>query len=282
MRQLISLLLLLLAASQPARVAARTATPREAPREQEQRAQQRPQQPATPGAPLRNGDVEALLDAGISPEVVAAKIKASACEFDSGVAALQRLKAKGATDAVLLAVVNAAAAAHPSRPEAASAAKTVRVTLPAGTPVEVAVAHAVNSAEVRAGDAVSFRVTKAVEVGGLTLIEAGAHATGRIVTAKRGRSFGRAGRLAWQMESVVAVDGQRIPLSFTERTKGHSKGGTVATAAVLTGVMLPLAAPVGLLWGFKRGKSAVVPAGKIFAPVVPNAAQVDAKPRPAN
>lgn len=275
MRQIISLLLILSAATQlaPARVAAQKAA------HEAQDARQR--QPAvTTGAPLRNGEVEALLEAGISPEVVAAKIRASAGDFDTGAPALQRLKSKGATDAVLLAVIDAAAAAQQSRPEAA--AKSVRVTLPAGTPVEVETAHAVDSAEVRAGDAVSFRVTKAVKVGGLTVIEAGAHATGRIVTAKRGRSFGRAGTLAWQMESLVAADGQRIPLSFAGRTKGHSKGGTVATAAVITAAVIPLAAPVSLLWGFKRGKSAVVPAGKIFAPVVLNAAQVDAKPRPAN
>lgn len=277
MRQSVSLLLTLLVLTQlaPARAAAQS------PPQATQDA--RPQQPtATTGVPLRNADVEALLDAGISAEVVAAKINASAGEFDTSAAALQRLKAKGATDPVLLAVIGAVTARQADDAKAAAGSKTVRVVLPAGTPVEVATVNALNSAEVRAGDAVTLRVTKAIEVGGLTVIEAGAHATGRIVQAKRGRSFGRAGRLAWQMESVVAVDGQRIPLSFAEQRKGHSKGGTVATAAVITGVLLPFAAPVGLLWGFKRGKSAVVPAGKIFAPVVSNAAHVEAQTRPAN
>jgi hypothetical protein len=275
MRQTISLLLTLLAFTQllPARVAARPAS-------QEVQAARAQQQQTTPDQPLRNADVEALLDAGISPEVVAAKIRASVCEFDASPPALQRLKAKGAADAVLLAVIEVAA--QPARTAAAPATQTARVKLPAGTPVEVETVHAINSAEVRAGDALSLRVTKAVEVGGLTVIEAGAHAAGRVVRAKRGRPFGKAGQIMWQMEYVVAVDGQKIPLSFAGETKGHSKSGTVATAAVITAVMIPLAAPVGLLWGFKRGKSAVVPAGKIFAPAVAGDAHVVATARPAN
>jgi hypothetical protein len=56
----------------------------------------------------------------------------------------------------------------------------------------------------------------------------------------------------------------------------------VATAAVLTAAVMPLAAPVGLLWGFKRGKSAVVPAGKIFTPVTTGDAHVEAKARPTD
>jgi hypothetical protein len=209
MRQTVSLLLTLLALAQLAPATARA----QAAADEPEAARQQP--PAQHAPPLRNGDVEAMLDAGLSPEVVAAKIRASGCVFDTGAAALQRLKAKGASDALLLAFIEAAVAAQPaqSAPEPAAA----RVRLPAGTPVEVETLHALNSAEVRAGDRITLRVTKSIEVGGLTVIEAGAHAVGRIVRASRGRSFGRAGQLAWQLESVVAADGQKIPLSFAAR-----------------------------------------------------------------
>ena len=63
------------------------------------------------------------------------------------------------------------------------------------------------------------------------------------------------------MKDVVAVDGSKIPLEFAKRTKGDSKGGTVATAVVVTGVLFWPAAP---LWGFKKGKDAKVPAGSRF------------------
>ena len=63
------------------------------------------------------------------------------------------------------------------------------------------------------------------------------------------------------MQDVVAIDGSRVPLQFGKSTKGDSKGGTVATGMVVTGlIFLPAAA----LWGFKKGKDAKVPAGRRF------------------
>ena len=63
------------------------------------------------------------------------------------------------------------------------------------------------------------------------------------------------------MKDVTAVDGSRIPLEFAKRTKGDSKGGTVATAVIVTGVLFWPAAP---FWGLKKGKDAKVPAGSRF------------------
>ncbi len=93
--------------------------------------------------------------------------------------------------------------------------------------------------------------------------------TAQVIRAKRGGRWGRAGHLAWEMQDATTTDGKRIPLAFAKQQKGVSKGGTVATASVITGVFItgvllwPIA-PVGLLWGFKRGKNAVIPAGKRF------------------
>jgi hypothetical protein len=143
-------------------------------------------------------------------------------------------------------------------------ARNVVAKIPDGTIVEIATANTIDSADVKVGDIVSFRVLKAVKVGGTTVIEEGALATGRVSKANRGRPFGKAGQLAWEMREVVAANGQSVPLAFAETRKGRSKGGTVATAAVVTAVLFPLAAPVALLWGFKRGKSAVLPAGTVL------------------
>jgi integrase len=54
---------------------------------------------------MRNQDVLALLGAGLSPEIVVGKIKASACEFDTSTQVLQELKAAAVPDRVILAML---------------------------------------------------------------------------------------------------------------------------------------------------------------------------------
>ena len=119
----------------------------------------------------------------------------------------------------------------------------------------------------------SFTVVHPVKIDGATVIAAGARATARVTKAKKGGSWGRAGTLAWEMRDVIAVDGSKVPLEFTNRKKGDSKGGTVATAVIVTGVLFWPAAP---FWGFKKGKDAKVPAGSRFDVAVHGNATVKA------
>jgi hypothetical protein len=62
--------------------------------------------------PLTNSDILDMLSAGVSQEVVVAKIAASACEFDTSPAALKGLKAAKVPDAVALAMVQSPTRAH--------------------------------------------------------------------------------------------------------------------------------------------------------------------------
>ena len=171
------------------------------------------------------------------------------------------------TSAAIILIMFAQLCSAQSPASSALSARNVVAKIPDGTIIEIATANAIDSADVKVGDEVVFRVLKYVKVGGVTVIAENALATGRVLKANRGRSFGRAGQLVWEMREVVAVNGQAIPLAFADQRKGVSKGGTVATAAVVTGVMFFYAAPVALLWGFKRGKSAVLPAGTILQAV---------------
>ena len=219
---------------------------------------------------LRNQDVLEMLKAGLSPEVVAAKINISSCDFDTSPVALKQLKAAGVPDKVLLAMLRAA-----SRPpaeavsvNAAQPPATVEVKLPAATSVEIEVAHTISSADVEAGSALSFRVASPVRINGVTVIAQGALATGRVVKARKGRYWGRAGQLLWTMESVEAVDGKLIPLQAENGGQnGVGRGGEVATKTVITGVLLiplfPLA-PLALMNGYKRGENAVLAQGKRY------------------
>ena len=116
--------------------------------------------------------------------------------------------------------------------------------------------------ELKVGNLVDFEVVKPVVINGVTVFEKQAAGRARITTAKRAGHWGKAGKLEWAMQDVLAVDGNRIPARFTQRQIGDSKGGTVAVAAVATTVLL---GPIGLLWGLKKGKPAIIPAGNRYS-----------------
>ena len=210
-----------------------------------------------PAAPLTNDDVLRMVAAKLAPEVVVEKIKASPCDFDTSPEALKGLKDAGVPDSLLLVMVMSPKCAP-------QPARRVAVEVPAGTTVERETAYTINSQLVRTGDAVSFRVVNPVVVGGQVVVEKGATATALVTKSERGGHFGRAGRIAWAMKEVTAADGSRVPLQFSGRTVGDSKGAKVATQMVVMGALMWPIAPVVLFHGFKRGENAVVPEGKRF------------------
>lgn len=213
---------------------------------------------------LNNQDVLRMVKADFMPETVIAQIKSSPCNFATTPAALQHLKEEGVPDSVIVAMVMAPKLAVDKNHSAKTLApqKNVRVKIPNGVSIEVEAPFTVSSQEVRKGDAISFRVVNPVKVDGVMVIEPGATATGRVVQASRGGHFGRAGRLAWAMESVTGVDGTRIPLQAAGRIVGDSKAAKVITQTVVMGALLWVIAPVALFHGFKRGENAILPAGK--------------------
>lgn len=226
---------------------------------------------------LSNRDVLELVKSNLATDVIVAKIKSAPCNFDTTPAALQQLKTDGVPDAVILAMVLTprSVAAKSQSADARGSLKNVQVKIPFGTVVEVEAAFTVSSQEVKAGDLISFRVVYPVMTDGVTVIAEGATATARVVKASRGGHFGRAGRLAWSMEYVTAVDGTRIPLQAPGRLVGDSKAAKVAVGTILTGAALWFIAPVALLHGFKRGENAILPAGKRLEVFVQEGATVN-------
>jgi hypothetical protein len=171
-----------------------------------------------------------------------------------------------------------------SPPERSSPPSEIReVKIPAGTPLEIEAAYTVNSLDVRPEDLISFRVVVPVKVDGVTAIERYALVTGRVVQAKRGGHWGRAGKLSWIMQDVVAVDLTRVPVQARtdnpgeqHTVKGTSHAGQVATEMIVFGSLMWVIAPVVLIHGFKRGENAVLPEGKRFIIFVKNDTQVRA------
>ena len=162
------------------------------------------------------------------------------------------------------------------------------ITVPGGTPIEVQVAYTVRSVDVKAGERISFRVLVPIVINGVTVIAEDALVTARVTLAKRGGHWGKAGRLAWNMEDVVATDSSLIPLapetsarsdklwSLETRTKteakpgqgsvvGTSHGGEVAAMTVVMGVLSP---PLAIMNGFKRGEDAILREGRRYVVVV--------------
>jgi hypothetical protein len=145
-----------------------------------------------------------------------------------------------------------------------------QIKIPAGTPLEIEAAYTVRSVNVRPNDYVSFRVLVPIRIEGVIVIEKDALVTGRILEAKRGGRWGKAGKLSWIMIDAVAVDLSRVPVQTSkeipgslDRIRGISHGGEVATRTVLLGALFPPAAAIGVIGGaFKRGGDAILPQGK--------------------
>src|SRR6266853_3165617 len=148
------------------------------------------------------------------------------------------------------------------------------VKLPAGIPIDVESAYTVRSLDLRPNDYLTFRVLIPIKVDGIIAIEKDALVTGRVVEARRGRHWGKAGKLQWTIVDVVAIDGTRVPLHVSkdlpngrDGIKGTSHGAEVATRTVVLGaLMAPLfpIAPLALMSGFRRGEDAILPQGKRF------------------
>lgn len=168
----------------------------------------------------------------------------------------------GATNSVQLSQTESALPAPPVMRE---------LKIPAGTPVEIEAAYTVNSQFVRPEELISFRVLVPIKVDGITVIEKYSLVSGRVVEAKRGGHWGKAGKLSWIMQDVVAADLTRVPLQAvrdtpagTTRIAGTSHGGQVATQIAIAAPLMLFAAPLALTAGFKRGENAILPEGKRF------------------
>ena len=159
-----------------------------------------------------------------------------------------------------------------SEPPAQSRYRELKI--PAGTQLDIETTYTVSSLDLTEGDLLSFRVLIPVKVDDVTVIDQYALVTGRVVKAKRGGHWGKAGKLAWTMQDVVAVDLTRVPLTGQRDipagqygVTGTSHAGEVATrTAVLGALLIPVfpIAPLALMKGFKRGENAVLPGGKRF------------------
>jgi hypothetical protein len=190
-----------------------------------------------------------------------------------------------------------------SADSAARQSQRREIKLPGGTPLEIEAASTVDSFQVRSGELLSFRVLVPIKIDGEVVIDKDALVTARVLVARRGGHWGRAGRLSWIMRDVIAVDGTRIPVQAEDiatnapksanvggaagqsknanSVKGDSHSGEIAARTAAMGALLipalpvaPILAPLILMHGFKRGENAVLPEHKRFVVFISNDASV--------
>jgi hypothetical protein len=128
--------------------------------------------------------------------------------------------------------------------------ETEMTTLFAGTPIYLSLNQKVNSEEVEVGHTIDFLVRSDVTVNGNVLISTGTIAEGWVKSVTKrcdGRCNRRCAEVTITVESVQAVDGQRIYLrSIPYTVKGdcsrnqpaEAKLGTPVSARVLNNIKI--------------------------------------------
>ena len=118
---------------------------------------------------------------------------------------------------------------------------SAQVEIPEGTKVRVRLDQQLSSETAAEGQLVQLSVADDIKFGSVVAIKGGTAVLGKVVSAVPGKNLGRAGKLDFSIDAILAADGDTIPLRYSlEKNKGGSSKG----AGVLT---FALAGTVGLL-----------------------------------
>jgi len=116
-----------------------------------------------------------------------------------------------------------------------------------GTPVKLQLAQTISSGHVHTGDRLEFVVDTSVEIGGLTVISAGAKAEGSVIRVKRKRPLGIGGDVVIKLDSVELTTGEKVQLSARKEFKGRSRTIRMAVGMAVTAAIYLPATPALLL-----------------------------------
>jgi hypothetical protein len=142
-----------------------------------------------------------------------------------------------------------AAATSASAP-ASKAPAMMEMEVPSGTPLQITVETSVASNTSKAEDTVRGKVAKAVEIGGMTVIPAGAPVSGTVVEANEsGRVSGRA-TVAIRFNRVVVAN---TPYNIRTARIAREAEATKGEDAKKIGIGAGAGALVGAIAGGKKG-----------------------------
>ncbi|MFN9429095.1 MAG: hypothetical protein ACK6DX_03005 [Acidobacteriota bacterium] len=134
--------------------------------------------------------------------------------------------------------------------------------LPEGSKIRLRSDTLITSSTAQSGQRVSFTVAEDVEVDNKVFIERGAVAVGTITRAEHKKSFGRSGKIDFNLEYVKSTNGERVPLrAITQRIGGKSK--SLTTKALLAGGIL-IFPPAAIGGFFIKGSDIIINPGQQF------------------
>ena len=87
------------------------------------------------------------------------------------------------------------------------------VTVKAGTLVPLQVVNPTKAADVKEGQLVAFRVSRDINVDGVTAIPYGTTVNGTVYEAKKSSWWGTKGRLGIKINELITPNGEMIPLT---------------------------------------------------------------------
>ena len=126
------------------------------------------------------------------------------------------------------------------------------VTVKAGTLVPLQIANPTKAADVKEGQKVAFRVSRDINVDGITAIPYGTTVNGTVYEAKKSSWWGTKGRLGIKISEMYGPNGEMIPLT---------NGDVYVTGKNRTALSVVLFALVVWPACFICGSKAEIPAG---------------------
>jgi len=135
-----------------------------------------------------------------------------------------------------------------------------QVEIPGGTRLRVRLEGDLSSATAQEGQVVHLSVVDEVKVGGTLVIAAGAAVAGQVIEAVP-RKLTTSGKLDFSVVSVVAADGQPIPLRYSQDKM--AAGSSPISGIIAAGVTI-LFGPTVTMLRMMRAKDITLPAGTIL------------------
>ena len=127
-----------------------------------------------------------------------------------------------------------------------------KVTVKAGTPVSLQVVNPVKAADLEVGQKVLFRVSRDINVKGVTAIPYGTIVHGSVYEAKRSKWFGTKGRLGININEIVTSDGTVVPLTNGDiYVTGQNRTALAVVVFLFTLVPLPCGSKAHLPNGYE-------------------------------
>jgi hypothetical protein len=106
-------------------------------------------------------------------------------------------------------------------------------SLPAGTPVKIQTISSINSGDAVVGTVVDFKVMDDINVGGATVIKAGALGSAEVLAVDENGMLGEGGKLTIGSFEVKTANGQRLPLKGSIGSKGEEKTGLALVLGIV-------------------------------------------------